>query len=385
MVEAVRGGSSLRAVARKFRVSLGTVQRWVHRAGSADLNRVEWTDRPSIPHTFHRTSPEVEARVLDLRRELRDAGALGEYGAVAIHRAWPIATGGPPPAIRTIGRILERRGAFDGQRRVRHPPPPRGWYLPTVARGEADCDCFDIIAGLVLQDGPEVEVLTGLALHAGLPEAWPEEAITTGRVHSALQARWRAVGLPTYAQFDNDTRFQGPHQFPDIVGRVPRLCLQLGVVPVFTPLQDPSFQAALENFNGRWQAKVWSRFHHPSLTVLQARSAAHIVAVRQRGTSRAVEAPPRRPFPTPWEFDPGITPSGHVIFLRRTNAQGAVTLLGRTFAVDPHWPHRLVRAEVRLPDGPIQVFALRRRDPHAQPLLQELPYDLPTRRRRLHD
>ena len=193
-------------------MSLGTVQRWVHGAGGADLNRVEWTDRPSIPRTFHRTPAEVEARV-----------------------------------------------------------------------------------------------------------------------------------------------------------------------------QDPSFQGALESFNGRWQAKVWSRFHHPSLTVLQARSAAHIVALRQRGTTRAVEAPPRRPFPTPWEFDTGLTPSGHVIFLRRTNALGAVTLLGRAFAVDSHWPHRLVRVEVRLPDGPIRFFALRRRDPHAQPLLREVPYELPKRRLRLRD
>jgi len=385
MVEAVRGGSSLRAAARKFRVSLATVQRWVRRAGKADLNRVEWRDRPSIPRTFRRTSPEVEARVLDLRHELRETSALGEYGAVAIWRAWPIGVWGPPPAVRTIGRILERLGALDRQRRVRRRPPPRGWYLPTVARGEADCDCFDIITGLVLQDGPEVEVLTGLALLAGLPDAWPDEGITTGRVHSALQARWRGIGLPTYAQFDNDTRFQGPHQFPDVVGRVPRLCLQLGVIPVFTPLHDPSFQGALESFNGRWQAKVWGRFYHPSLSNLQVRSAAHITAIRQRGTPRAVEAPPRRPFPTPWEFDPGVAPSGHVIFLRRTNAQGAVTLLGRAFPVDVHWPHRLVRAEVKLPDGPIRFFALRRRDPHTQPILGEVPYELPKRRWRLRD
>ena len=190
MVEAVRAGNSLRAVAREFRVSLGTVQRWVRRAGRADLDRVEWTDHPSIPHTFHRTPPEVEARVLGLRRELQDASALGEYGAVAIHRAWPIATWGSPPAIRTIGRILERRGALDRRHRVRRPPPPRGWYLPAVARGEADCDCFDIIAGLVLQGGPE-------------------DGMTTGRVHTALQARWRAEGLPSYAQFDNDTDWTG--------------------------------------------------------------------------------------------------------------------------------------------------------------------------------
>ena len=68
-----------------------------------------------------------------------------------------------------------------------------------------------------------------------------------------------------------------------------------------------------------------------------------------------------------------------------SSMEQAVTLLGRAFAVDPHWPHRLVRAEVRLPAGPIRFFALRRRDRHAQPLLREVPYELPKRRLRLRD
>ena len=380
MVEAVQAGVSIRAVARQFGVSRPTVERWVARAAGKRLDRVEWAARPPLAHTVHRTPAEMEDRILDLRRELRTTSALGEYGALAIRRAWPGDTGGPPPAVRTIGRILERRGALDGQRRIRRPPPPRGWYLPAVARGEADCDCFDIIEGLVLQGGPEVEVLTGLALHASLPDAWPDDGVTAARVVTALQARWRTLGLPAFAQFDNDTCFQGPHQFPDVVGRVPRLCLQLGLVPVFTPLNDPSFQAALENFNGRWQVKVWHRFHHPSLPALQARSAGYITAARERGAARATEAPPRQPFPRGWQFNSTVPPCGPVIFLRRTDGQGGITLLGHTFSVGSSWPHRLVRAEVTLPGGPIRFFALRRRDPGTQPLLREVPYELPERR-----
>lgn len=385
MVTAVQGGASVRAVARQFGVSRPTVARWVARAAGKRLDRTEWADRPPIAHTVYRTPPEVEEHVLNLRRELRETSALGEYGAVAIHRAWPIPTWGPPPAVRTIGRILERRGALDGQRRLRRPAPPRGWYLPAVARGEAECDCFDIIEGRVLQGGPAIEVLTGVALHGGLPEAWPNAGVTTARVLPALQARWRALGLPAFAQFDNNTCFQGAHQFPDVVGRVVRLCLQLGCVPVFTPVNDPSFQAALENFNGRWQAKVWHRFHHASLPALQARSAAYVAAARQRGGARAAEAPARRPFPASWAFDSTVSPCGQLIYLRRTNAHGAVTRLGHAFPVDAHWPHRLVRAEVTLPGGPIRFFALRRRDPGAQPLLREVPYELPEHRRSLRE
>ena len=190
-------------------------------------------------------------------------------------------------------------------------------------------------------------------------------------------------GSRRFAQFDNDTCFQGAHQFPDVVGRVARLCLQAGAVPVFTPVQDPSFQAALENFNGRWQAKVWHRFHHGSLRALQLRSAAYIAAARQRGGARTAEAPARNPLSTGWEFDPTLPPRGQILYLRRTNEQGAVSLLGHVFPVDRSWPHRLVRAEVTLPGGPIRFFRLRRRDPENQPLIREAHYELPEHRRAL--
>lgn len=385
MVEAVRGGSTLRAVARRFRVTLRTVQRWVRRAGDAGLDEVDWAARAPVPRTVHRTPAAVEDRVLGLRRELRETSDLGEYGAPAIHREWGARGWEAPPAVRTIGRILERRGALDGQRRVRRPPPPVGWFLPAGAAGPPEVDCFDVIEGLVIKGGIHVEVLTGLALRGGLPAAWPGPVVTAKRVVDALTGHWRAEGLPPFALFDNDSRFQGNHQAPDTFGRVTRLCLQLRLVPVFAPPQEPGFQGALENFNGRWQAKVWARFQHASLASLAAQSARYIAAYRRRVAARLEGAPPRRPFPAGWQVDFGTPPCGLVIFLRRADPQGRVTLLGHLFAVDPQWPHRLVRAEVTLPGGPIRFFGLRRREPLVHSLLREVPYELPKRRWRLQD
>jgi hypothetical protein len=47
-------------------------------------------------------------------------------------------------------------------------PPPLGWYLPAVATREAELDSFDVVEGLVLEGGPQVEVLTGITVHGGL-------------------------------------------------------------------------------------------------------------------------------------------------------------------------------------------------------------------------
>ena len=127
MVEAVRRGASLRQVARQFGVALATVQRWVERAKRQRLDRVDWTDHPcGLPTPVNRTERQREDLVLTLRQELRDNSDLGEFGAVAIHREW-LARGLPdPPSVRTIGLILERRGALDRRRRIRRPPPRPG-------------------------------------------------------------------------------------------------------------------------------------------------------------------------------------------------------------------------------------------------------------------
>lgn len=376
MVAAVRWGRTLRAVARRFKVSLHTVQRWVQRAQGQRLDRVDWKDRPTIPRTTRRTAASLEALVLTVRHELKESSPLGEYGAVAIHCELLNRGLDEVPSIPPLNRILRRHGVFDARHRVRRPPPPRGWYLPDVARGQAELDSFDIVEGLVLQHGPQLEVLTGIAVHGGTIGAWPTDGLTAKRVVMFLLAHWREVGLPTYAQFDNDTRFQGPHHYPDVISSVLRLCLSLDVMPVFVPPREMGFQAAVESFNGRWQAKVWARFHHESLQTLQARSAAYVAASRARAAIRLEAAPARRLFPPQWPRHLQAPLDGQLIFLRRTSAGGSVGLLGRTFAVAPRWPHRLVRCEVDLTAERIRFYALRRREPTWQPLLHEMPYKL---------
>ncbi len=380
MVTKVRRGWALRAVAREFGVSLSTVQWWVHRAAGQRLDRVNWSDRPPIPRTVRRTPAAVEDQVLLVRQELKVHSALGEFGARAIWHEWGARGLGCRPSVRTIGRILARRGAVEDRRRVRRPAPPRGWYLPAVALGRAELDCIDTIEGLAIRDGPPIVVLTAISLHGGLAEAWPATAVSARSVVVALQDHWRAVGLPAYAQFDNAAIFHGAPQPADLLSRVMRLCVELGVVPVFTPPREQGFQAAIESFNARWQAKVWSRFDHPSLSSLQERSARYVRALRHRAAERIAAAPPRCPFPVAWTLDFQVRPRGVIIFLRRTTEAGTVSLLGRSFPVAVEWPHHLVRAEVDLDQQQIRFFALRRRQPDEQPLLRTVPYEPPRRR-----
>jgi len=381
----VRGGHSQRAVAKRFRVSLSVVQRWVNRAGDQRLDRVDFADRAhAAHHVANRTPTAIETRLIDARQQLRHHSPLGEYGAAAVRHALLDAGVAGVPSVSTIGRVFERYGLLDVAHKPRRKAPPRGWYLHDVCAGEAELDSFDVVQGLNIQHGPLVEVLNGVSLHGGLVASWPQDAsVKATDVVARLTEHWREVGLPDYAQFDNDTLFQGPHQHPDVIGRVMRLCLALGIVPVFAPVSEHGFQAQIEGYNGLWQAKVWARYHHQSLGDLVVRSSDYVAAHRRRSAARREQAPVRRPFPERWCLDlqahPGDDPVARVVFIRRTDAHGRVRVLGHVFEASPSWTSRLVRCEVNLAGGRVRIHRLRRREPTDQPLLAEHEYTLPRR------
>jgi hypothetical protein len=379
MVAAVRHGQPLRAVARAFRVGVATVAHWVERAKGQRLDRVDWSDRSHAPHKPRRTATAVEDLVLTTRSDLAH-GDLGAIGAEAIGQALSELGMAEPPSLRTINRILARRGALDGRQRTRRPPPRKGWYLPDVAGAWAELDSFDIVEGLVLKDGPQVEVLNGVSLHGGLVVSWPTESPVTAKMTVAsLTEHWRAVGLPGYAQFDNDMIFQGTHRYPDALGRIIRLCLSLDVVPVFVPPRETGFQAMIESYNGWWQTKVWSRFQHANLEDLHGHSQKYVAALRKQRAARIEAAPDRRPFPANWKLDLKKRPRGRLVYLRRSNGDSAVSLLGQSWPLGQVWPNRLVRCDVDLDKNQIHFFTLRRKEPTSQPQILEVDYRLPNR------
>lgn len=382
----MRDGQSQRSVSRQFGVSLSTVQLWLQRAQDQPLDQVDWEDNSHAPHQQTRQTPqEIQERILTLRQELARQSDLGEYGAQAIRNALLAQVQDAPetvPALATINRILKRHGAFDARQRVRRRPPPSGWYLPEVAARRAEIDETDFVEDLAIEAGPVVHVLNTISLHGGWCASWPTLAMRASFVRECLLSHWRQFGLPDYAQFDNGNVFQGPHQHPDSVGSVTRLCLSLQVTPVFAVPREFGIQSSIESYNSRWQQKVWQRFHVNSFAELTGYSARYVAAVRQKNRQRHEASPSRRLFPADWSEPTHLQRSGCLLFLRRTSGQGHIDLLGHDFFVSATWPNRLVRCEVDLSADVIRVYGLRRQEPDQQRLLCEWKYRLPDKSRK---
>jgi hypothetical protein len=377
----LREGQSQQVVADQFDVAKSTVRYWNKRAGNERFDRIDWSDRRTTRSgTHNRTQKDVEQCVLRLRVFLKEKSDLGEYGGKAIHREMSSLNCPAIPAVRTINAILARHGCFDGKRRIRRPAPPTGWYLPPVAEGLAELDAFDYVEDLRLESKLGfVQVFNGISIHGGLACSFPKCRMSAENTVSAMMEHWKLFGTPEYAQFDNATVFMGSRH-PDSVGKVIRVCLSLGVIPVFVPPRETGFQANIERYNGAWQRGVWERFHFKSRQALLKQSERYVHAYREKHWSSMVSAPNRYEIPKGWQVRYEERPQGTIIFIRRTNDKGLVTVLGHDWMVDKNWSNRLVRAEVKLNDNVIEFYRLRRREPNDQPLMNTVQYHFPNKK-----
>jgi hypothetical protein len=105
----------------------------------------------------------------------------------------------------------------------------------------------------------------------------------------------------------------------------------------------------------------------------------YVAAVRRDRRARIEAAPPRPSLPTNWKLELQSAPHGRIVFLRRTNAHGELSLLGRTWRIAPVRRWGLLRIEADLVEERIRFFALCRRSPLEQPLLLEARFQLPSR------
>ena len=179
-----------------------------------------------------------------------------------------------------------------------------------------ELDRGDLVEGLVIRGGQQVDFFNLTSLHGGLTNRFLKACWTTDSVLKSLEQHWRAHGLPGDMQFDNDTVFQGPRLHAEVFGRVTRKCLQLGVIPVFAPPRENGFQASIEAYNGQWQQKVWQRFTFKAPREVRQQSDRFVKAVHQRSDSRIQDTPRRRTFPGEWTFDARQKLQGTVIFIR---------------------------------------------------------------------
>ncbi len=161
VLEVLNDGATVSDVARRSGVARQTVHEWLRRYAARGLPGL--VDRPSKPLSCpHQMHPQVEARVVELRRAHPGWGPrtiahrLAREGVDAV------------PGLSSIYRCLVRHGLITPQARRRRRADYKRWE-----RGRAmELWQMDISGGVRLADGSQAKLVTGIADHSRFCVSW---------------------------------------------------------------------------------------------------------------------------------------------------------------------------------------------------------------------
>ncbi len=163
------------------------------------------------------------------------------------------------PSISTLRRILHDHGLIKQPR-----PSPRVYFPQPTPTPHYLLHAMDWTARY-LEGGPKVFAFHTIELqtHAIAQTLSTDKSGLTVRGH-ALKA-WQTLGLPDGLQMDNDSAFSGGSKAPRLFGDFVRLCLALGIEPIFLPVGEPKRNGVVERLNGLWSHAFWNRRHFRSV------------------------------------------------------------------------------------------------------------------------
>jgi putative transposase len=243
------------------------------------------------------------------------------------------------PALATIKRILHDAGVR------KHPrPPKRGYFPQPTATSTYVLHAMDWTARYVT-GGAKLFVFHSVDMQTRALNQTLHTDKSGATVRSHALATWQTLGLPDALQLDNDAAFNGGYKVPRLFGAFVRLCLYVGIEPIFLPVGEPKRNSVVERLHGLWGQTFWRRHRFDGLA--EVRRAApqflrfytrhyHPPALHGATPLQAQQQVARRHLTTEEvTLLPRVVPltAGRVHFVRLVNTQGQITLLNETWNV----------------------------------------------------
>ena len=258
------------------------------------------------------------------------------------------------PSLATIKRILHDADLID------HPTEPKRGYFPqptptaTYVLHAMDWTARYLTGGAKLFVFHTVDVQT----RALTQTLHTDKRGATVQAHAL--AVWQQQGLPDGLQLDNDAAFNGGYKVPRVFGAFVRLCLYVGIEPIFLPVGEPKRNRVVERLHGLWSQTFWrthrfdtlaavrraapqfvrfymERYYPPALQGTTPEQAYKAVRRRRLSAAEIAALPSELPLT-----------AGRVHFLRLVTAEGQITLLNERWTVGKRLAGQYVWATVNI-------------------------------------
>ena len=336
----VQDGWKVVEVARRLGVTRQSVHNWIVRYEQGGLSAL--ADRSHRPQKCpHQIRPETEALVCEMRREHPGWGPrriehqLGRVGVV------------PVPSRSSIYRCLKRHGLIELRRRRKRRNEYRRWERERPMQLWQ----MDVMGGVLLDDGTELKVLTGVDDHsrfcvaAGLMRRAISKAVC-----EIFAASLRRYGIPDEILTDNGKVFTGRFGPQPMEVMFDRICRENGVSHRHTAVRSPTTTGKIERFHQSLRREFLADRTFPSFQAAQQALDAWVEDYNRNRPHQALEmATPAERFrldPVSADgasvtLDPAEEHNGQWV-LRRVGSNGYVSVDNQVFSVGNAYRAELV-------------------------------------------
>jgi hypothetical protein len=207
----------------------------------------------------------------------------------------------------------------------------------------------------------------------------PMRGQTKTDICDALVRSWQNLGIPDYLQMDNKLPGRGSNRYPHSFGLVIRLCLKLGIQPVFIPLKEPWRNGVVERFQNVFdksffrtqyfknfghvlkQARNFELFHNQNhrYSTMNGKTPKEMTDENLKVLSPNFELPERL----------SIVP-GHIHIVRLIRSNRILNIFGEKFPMPLEVEYEYVWATIDTAKEKLFVY-------HDSELIEELNYPLP--------
>jgi putative transposase len=357
-------------IARKIQRSRRWVQRWIDRY-EPDAPTASLQDHSRAPKHISWAYPErIKRLAIQIRLE-REHGKRAKYqyalvSAQAIYYEMRELGISPLPTPDTIHLWLKQAGRIP-EHKSRKAPNPTYPVLPCQAVN--DVQELDFKGPFYLQDHSHKYYL--VALRDKRSKKTALRALANKNMEAIvdfLVSAWQTLGCPKRLKMDNCLDFRGSNLYPRSPSKLVRVCLDLGVQPVFIPLREPWRNGVVENLNGllgrfllRTQTFETEKQLHKAVQRLETTiNTTHRLPALQGKTPQEFAAHARLRYPPAhydWRTRDLRLVKGKVTFIRLVRKSGRITLTANDkFMIGEKYKWQYVMAIVDLAKKRLHVI-----------------------------
>jgi len=365
------GGERPTKVCKNLGKSRMWLYKWIKRYKNIGKNsKKKWFKGDSrSPKNIHwKTDPKIEKLVVNVRKSLMEGKTEDtKYRYIGVDeiqfRMHELGySEGEMPSLSTIKRIIKRNKLLVQKRKryVRCKSKKRYTLLNPAKVNEVHQ--MDFIGPRYIKRYGAVSSLNLIDIVGNKVHMEQYVSRNMENVIEFLSDYWTKNAIPKYLQMDNGAYFIGDMRHSRHFSRVVRLCLYLGVEPVFIAPRKPWMNGTIEDFNGDFEKKLWERGQFKDLKHLRKEAKillkGHNNSQTWKHRNTKLEAIPNRKIPKGFEIDANNLPitEGKVHFIREVKKDGKIKVLNEDFDVNKSLAYEYVWATIDTKKEQLRVY-----------------------------